>query len=245
MDVDITIKLALGLVAIWTLYYKRTEIVTLGHKDFSAKLESTTRFFKDYYPLGEKSKLEGDRAAQELARLNYADHDLVSYLIKLHEKRLINFDQLLSHYKRGHKFIIYEPEKNLSAKNFKLKIKEGRTIKKQVFIFLTQYIVFAFLFIVPLVFSSYFINTLQVKFTFFSYLIAGIYLLGCLALSLINLFDSGNIHDAESFLDQINNAEMKMNEINENFLENTSKKSEINILNQFQETNYIKEKIPQ
>ncbi|WP_213067369.1 hypothetical protein [Acinetobacter pittii] len=245
MDLDITIKLALGLVAIWTLYYKRTEIIALGHKDFSAKLESTTRFLKDFYPLDKKSKLEGDRAAQELARLDYVDHDFVTYLIKLHEKRLINFDQLLSHYKRGRKFIIYTPEENLSAKNFKLKIKEGRTIKMQVFIFIAQYIIFAFLFIVPLVFSSFFVNNLEAKLTFFSYIIAGIYLFGCLSLSLINLFDSGNIHDAESFLDQINSAEMKMNDINRNLIENNTENSEINILDEFQEINCIKEKIPQ
>lgn len=245
MDLDITIKLALGLVAIWTLYYKRTEIIALGHKDFSAKLEATTRFFKDFYPPNKKNKLEADRAAQELARLDYVDYDFVSYLIKLHEKRLINFDQVLFHYKRGRKFIIYTPEENLSVKNFKLKIKEGRTIKRQVLIFITQYIVFAFLFIVPLVFSKYFVNILEVKLTFFSYLIAAVYLFVCLSLSLNNLFDSGNIQDAESFLEQINSAEMKMNDINRNFVENNTKNSEINILNEVQEINYIKEKIPQ
>ncbi|RSO58649.1 hypothetical protein EA756_05450 [Acinetobacter lactucae] len=62
---------------------------------------------------------------------------------------------------------------------------------------------------------------------------------------MINLFDSGNIHDAESFLDQINSAEMKMNDINRNLIENNTQNSEINVLNEFQEINYIKEKIPQ
>ncbi|MDV7619340.1 hypothetical protein R4670_11880 [Acinetobacter baumannii] len=222
MDLDITIKLALGLVAIWTLYYKRTEIIALGHKDFSAKLESTTRFFKDFYAPNMKNKLEKDRAAQDLARLDYVDYNLVIYLVKLHERKLINFDQILIHYKNGHKFIIYRSEENLSSKNFKLKIKEGRPIRIQAFIFVAQYIFFAFLFIMPLVFSSYFLNTLEVKFTFFSYLVVGMYLFGCLILSLTGLFNSGNIHDAGSFLDQINRAEIQLDDINKITIENNS-----------------------
>ncbi|BFM84986.1 hypothetical protein JUNP543_3386 [Acinetobacter baumannii] len=48
------------------------------------------------------------------------------------------------------------------------------------------------------------------------------YLFGCLILSLTGLFNSGNIHDAGSFLDQINRAEILLDAINKITIENNS-----------------------
>ncbi|WP_212815483.1 hypothetical protein [Acinetobacter sp. NRRL B-65365] len=206
-DMDIAIKLALGLVAMWTLYYKRTEIIALTHKDFGSKLESTSRFFKDFLYDNKKSKLERDRAAQEIARLDYVDYDLVAYLIKLHEARLINFDQMIRYYKLGRKFIVYTPGENITAQNFKLKLKEGRTVNKQVLIYGAQYVIFAMLFITPLAFSSEILPNINFEPTFFHYLFGGIYLFGCFILSILALLDTGKIHDAETFFERVKKAD--------------------------------------
>lgn len=45
---DIVIKAGLAIVAIWTLFYKRTEILGLTHKNYTAKLDSTVRFFESF-----------------------------------------------------------------------------------------------------------------------------------------------------------------------------------------------------
>ncbi|MCH7329624.1 hypothetical protein [Acinetobacter modestus] len=206
-DMDIAIKLALGLVAIWTLYYKRAEIIALGHKDFGAKLESTTRFFKDFLHDKNRSKLERDRAAQEIARLDYVDYDLVAYLIKLHEARLVNFDQMIRYYRLGRKFITYNPQNDLRSENFELKIKKGRSYKVQVILYLTQYIFFAMLVLMPLAFSNEILTYGPFKKSFITYLICGVFLFGCAILSIIALLDSGNLHDADSFIENIKKAD--------------------------------------
>lgn len=212
-DMDIAIKLALGLVAMWTLYYKRTEIIALVHKDFGSKLESTTRFFKDFFNDKKKSKLERDRAAQEITRLDYVDYDFVAYLIKLHEARLINFDQMIRYYKLGRKFIVYTPGENINTQNFKMKIKEGRKVNKQIFIYGTQYVIFAMLLIMPLAFSSEILRNINFEPTFFHYLFGGAYLFGCFILAIIPLLDAGNIHDADTFLEHVKKADLEFEAI--------------------------------
>lgn len=212
-DLDIFIKIALGGVAIWTLYYKRTEILALSHKDFTAKLDSTIRFYKEFFDQKNVNKLILDRAAQELARLDYVDFDLICYLIKLHDARLIDLDQLIRLYRTGRKFIIYTPQKEVSFINFKMKIKEGRTLDRQVSYFIVQYVFFAMLIILPLVFSENLPDFTQIKIPFFAYFFAGSYFLGCFLLSFIGLIDSGKIYDAKTFLEKLKEADTQYQSI--------------------------------
>lgn len=203
-DPDTISKFALGLVAIWGLYYKRTEILALTHKNFTAKLDSTIRFYKDFFDKENEKKLVLDRAAQELARLDYVDYDFICYLIKLHDARLIDLDQIIRLYKTGRKFIIYTPQKNVTATNFKMKIKDGRTVNTQVLRFNIQYIFFAALIAFPVAFSGQLLpDSIQVKIPFFTYFFVGAYVLGCFILSITGLLDSGKIRDAETFLEKL------------------------------------------
>lgn len=215
-DLDIFIKCALGLVAIWTLYYKRTEIVALMHKDYGSKLESTTRFFKEFLKDEKKSKLERDRAAQEIARLDFVDYDMVAYLIKLHEARLVNFDKIIRYFKRGHKLIVYTPDENVNSQNFKLKIKEGRSVNRQVFNYGAQYVFFAMLLMIPIAFSSEILRNMHSEPTFFHYLFGGAYLFLCFILSLLPLLNTGNLHDADSFIESIKKADLELEAIRQN-----------------------------
>lgn len=124
-----------ALVAIVGIFFKREEILALKNKDYTAKLDSTIRFFKEFYDRNDHRKLVLDRAAQEVVRLDIVDYKFVEYLIKLDEQYLINIDEILQHYRNGHKFIEYLPSsKKLSAKSFKLKLKKDRSLKKQIFI---------------------------------------------------------------------------------------------------------------
>lgn len=202
-DLDTFTKFALGVAAIWTLYYKKTEILSLTHKDFTARLDSTIRFYKDFFGKTGANKLILDRAAQELARLDYVDFDFICYLIKLHDTRLIDLDQMIRLYREGRKFIIYTPQKDVTHINFKIKIKDGRTIDKQVFYFGFQYVFFAMLIVLPFAFSGQLSNLIQLKIPFFVYLVGGAYFLGCFILSLLGLLDSGKIRDAETFLKKL------------------------------------------
>ncbi len=212
-DWDIAIKLALGGVAIWTLYYKRTEIQSLSHKDFTAKLDSTIRFKKDFYEKNNVSKLVKDRAAQELARLDYVDYDFIYYLIKLHEARVVNMDELLRLYKSGRKFIIYTPQEKVSVNNFKLKIKEGRSVKRQAFIYSSQYLFFAMLFVLPFAFSEVLLKYIPKNIPWFAYFFAGVFLTSCFIMAISSLLDTANIHDAETFIDKLKKADDEYQEI--------------------------------
>lgn len=224
LDLDILIKMALGGVGIWTLYYKRTEILAITHKDFTAKLDSTIRFYRDFFDNVNVNKLVLDRAAQELARLDYVDYDFICYLIKLHDARLIDLDQMIRLYRSGRKFIVYTPQNEVTVTNFKMKIKDGRSVKKQVFYFAFQYVFFAMLIILPLVFSKYLPNLSQLEIPFFAYFFAGSYFLGCFILSFIGLLDSGKIQDAETFLEKLNEADIQYQSImNQQVLEESNK----------------------
>ena len=209
LDLDILIKMALGGVGIWTLYYKRTEILAITHKDFTAKRDSTIRFEKDFFDKGNVSKLVLDRAAQELARLDYVDSDFICYLIKLHDARLIDLDQMIRLYRSGRNFIIYTPQKEVTASNFKIKIKDGRTVGRQVFYFGFQYVIFAMLIVFPLAFSGNIPSLIQVKNILFAYFFGGAYILGCLFLSVKALIDSVDIRDAETFIQKLNDADVQ------------------------------------
>ncbi len=212
-DWDIIIKLAVALIAVWTLFYKRSEILGLLHKDYTSKLDSTIRFFDDFFKNNHENKLTLDRAAQELARLDFVDYDLVVYLIKLHEARLISFDELIRLYKYGHKLLNYKSQSDVDAMCFQLKIKNGRSVKIQNRIWGTQYVFFAFLFVFPLMYVDFIINLIfKADYPFYIYLFSGTYFLGTLILAVGALFQSTNLQDAETFLKKLKEADCKYTE---------------------------------
>lgn len=107
MEITHIVGLLGALVGIIGIFFKRQEITALAHKDYTAKLDSTNRFFENFFEKYGVRRLVLDRAAQELARLDYVDYDFICYLVKLHEARLINLDQIIRLYKSGRKFIEY------------------------------------------------------------------------------------------------------------------------------------------
>lgn len=208
-DLDIFIKFALGVAGIWTLYYKRTEILALTHKDYTAKLDSTIRFNRDFFNKEGVSKLILDRAAQELARLDYVDYDFICYLIKLHDARLLDLDQMIRLYRNGRKFIIYTAQTDVTATNFKMKIKSGRTVNRQIFYFGSQYVFFAMLIALPFIFSTQLPSLSHLNAPFLVYFISGTYLLGCFILSVVALLDSTNLQDTKTFLEKLKKADQE------------------------------------
>ncbi|WP_187349236.1 MULTISPECIES: hypothetical protein [Acinetobacter] len=196
-------------VAIVGIFFKREEILALKNKDYTAKLDSTIRFFKEFYGNNDHRKLVLDRAAQEVVRLDVVDYRLVEYLIILDEQYLINIDEILQHYRNGHKFIEYLPSsEKLSAKSFKLKIKKNRSLKKQIFIYNAQYFIFASLICIPLVFSSWFYNFLTAKNTPFLFVVfTAIYSVFGLLAAVMALFEGTDLNHADQFITKLQNAD--------------------------------------
>ena len=73
MEITHIISTVGALVAIIGVFFKREEILSLRHKDYTAKLDSTLRFFKEFYGRTDQRKLVLDRAAQEVVRLDFVD----------------------------------------------------------------------------------------------------------------------------------------------------------------------------
>ncbi|WP_338563630.1 hypothetical protein [Acinetobacter sp. KS-LM10] len=210
---DILIKLALACFGAWTLFYKRAEILGYLHKDYTAKLDSTVRFFEQFYKKEAEKRLTLDRAAQELVRSDFVNYDLVVYLIKLHELRLINFDQLMKLYKFGRKFLIYTNKDIVSSDAFTLKIKKGRKVKKQIKYWNIQYAIFASLFLFPLVFWDIWLKGLlnqNLNVIAYIYLLA--YFVGSLILAFLPLLQSNDLKHAEDFIAELKEADEQYNE---------------------------------
>lgn len=233
MEITHIVGLLGALVGIIGIFFKRQEITALAHKDYTAKLDSTNRFFENFFEKDGVRRLVLDRAAQELARLDYVDYDFICYLVKLHEARLINLDQIIRLYKSGRKFIEYTPQQNVSASNFTLKIKDGRSVKKQVIIFGAQYFFFALLLVLPFLLASILSNWLPTQVSLFVYFFGGAYLFGCFLLALMGLLDSENIKDAENFLNKINEADAPYLEITkQKMMEESKNKRIITLINE-------------
>lgn len=207
---DILIKMAVAIVAIWTLFYKRTEILGITHKDYTAKLDSTVRFFHDFFNKTNQSKLVLDRAAQELVRSDYVDNEFVLYLIKLHEARIISFDEIIRLYKLGRKSINYKLQDKVTSDCFEIKIKKGRSVKRQTFIWGLQYVFFAFIFLIPLIFSNLIVNKFfNFNAPIFLYILIIIYFFGTFILAITALIQTANIQDAETFINKLKVADEK------------------------------------
>ncbi|OTG69955.1 hypothetical protein B9T26_14360 [Acinetobacter sp. ANC 4169] len=99
MDLTSTIGAIVAIVtAILALGINLHVLHEHRRKKFKAELENYEEYFHKYY-LPETCKninlLIKDKAAQNLTRLKFIDHSLLTYFINLHEKRLLVLDQIL------------------------------------------------------------------------------------------------------------------------------------------------------
>lgn len=209
MEITHIISIVGALVAIIGVFFKREEILSLRHKDFTAKLDSTLRFFKEFYGRTDQRKLVLDRAAQEVVRLDFVDSKTIEYLIKLDENYLINIDETLNQYRIGRKFISYIPTVgDASEHNFQLKVPKNRSVKKQIFFNNAQYFIFAIMACIPFLFSSWFYEILTSKNTPFIYILFSIiFVVACLMAAVINLLEGSDLNNANNFINKIREAD--------------------------------------
>jgi hypothetical protein len=79
MEITHIIAIIGSIVGVLGVFFKREEILSLRGKDFTARLDSTVRFFKDFTNADEKLVL--DRAAQELVRQDFVNFRFVQLIL--------------------------------------------------------------------------------------------------------------------------------------------------------------------
>lgn len=215
MEISYIFSTVTASVAIIGVFLKREEILALRNKDYTAKLDSTIRFFNEFYGNKSERKLVLDRAAQEVVRLDIVDYKIVEYLIILDEYYLINIDEILKYYRNGKKFIEYtSSSEKISFNNFKLKLKKGCSLKKQKMLYTIQYFICASLISLPFVFSSWFYHLLIDKNTpVIITIFTVIYWVFGLIATLIALTEGGDLNYAEKFIENFKNASNKYNSL--------------------------------
>lgn len=215
LDWKVIAPIMAAMAAIWMVYFKREEILSLRHKDFTTKLDSTIRFFKEFYKNPNEKKLVLDRAAQDIAKLNFVDFKSMNYLVTLHEHELLNFDEMIDLYRRGKKFIDYDPNcKIVSAESFKLKLKNNKSVKFHIIKYNVEYSITAFFFLFPLFFSDWFLTTLNInKAPLSVWVLVVFYFIGMLILAVSSLFNSSDMRDAEKFIEKLIKANIEYEKI--------------------------------
>ncbi|OTG83551.1 hypothetical protein [Acinetobacter sp. ANC 4648] len=207
------IPLLAGIAAFIGIFYKREEVLSLRHKDFSARLDATVRFFNEFYGKQNEKKLVLDRAAQDVVKLDLMDFKFLCYLIKLDEKFLIKLEDLVHHYSVGHEFIDYSPSKNdVDINSFILKVPKNRTVKKQNIIYNAQYFLFAFIACIPFLISPWISQILFEKKTPLIFTIALIIMmLASLMTAVVALLQSSSLAHANKFIEKIKKADRELN----------------------------------
>lgn len=213
MEITHVIAIIGSIVGVLGIFFKREEILSLRGKDFTARLDSTVRFFKDFYTNTDERKLVLDRAAQELVRQDFVNFRFVQYLIKLDEQYLINFDEILNHYRRGREFIKYDSlNKETDVNNFVLNTPKNRAVKTQVILYNVFYFVFAFIGLAPFLFSSWFNNFLSSKGTPFIFIIFTIFFVVVVfGIALGSLLQANSLQHADDFISKLQEAERNRN----------------------------------
>lgn len=206
------IPLLAGIAAFIGIFYKREEVLSLRHKDFSARLDATVRFFSEFYDKENERKLVLDRAAQDVVKSDLIDYKILCYLIKLDEKFLIKLDDLIRHYKFGHEFVDYSPSKNdVDINSFILKVPKNRTSKRQNMIYNSQYFLFAFIAVTPFLISPWISKFLFERTTPLIFTIALIILmLASLMAAVVALLQSSSLAHANKFIEKITEADRKL-----------------------------------
>lgn len=208
------IPILAGIAAVIGLFYKREEVLSLRHKDFSTRLDATIRFFDEFYGQEEgKNKLVLDRAAQDVVKSELIDFKFLCYLIKLDEKFLIKLDELIHHYKVGKEFIIYSPShEQVDFNNFTLKLRNDRSVKVQIIIFNLQYFLFAFIVSIPFLISPWFSSFLLSDKTPFIFVICTVILgFASFMAAAVALLQASSLSHAEKFMEKIKEADQIFN----------------------------------
>lgn len=208
------IPILAGLAAVIGLFYKREEVLSLRHKDFSTRLDATIRFFDEFYGKEDgKNKLVLDRAAQDVVKSELIDFKFLCYLIKLDEKFLIKLDELIHHYKVGKEFIIYSPSiGQVDVNNFSLKLKNGRSVKKQIRIFDAQYFFFAAIVSIPFLISPWLSSFLFADRTPFIFVICTVFFgFASFMAAAVALLQASSLSHADKFVEKIKEADQILN----------------------------------
>ncbi|MCH7296028.1 hypothetical protein [Acinetobacter higginsii] len=208
------IPILAGLAAVIGLFYKREEVLSLRHKDFSTRLDATIRFFDEFYGKEQgKNKLVLDRAAQDVVKSELIDFKFLCYLIKLDENFLIKLDELIHHYKVGKEFIIYLPSLGqVDVNNFSLKLKNDRSVKKQNLFFNLQYFLFAFIVSIPFLISPWFSSFLMSKETPLIFVLCTVILgFASFMAAAVALLQASSLSHAEKFMQKITEADQIIN----------------------------------
>ena len=207
------IPLLTGIATVIGIFYKREEVLSLRHKDFSTRLEATIRFFNEFYGKeGSNKKLILDRAAQDVVKSELIDFKILCYIIKLDENFIIKLDELIHHYKIGKEFIIYSPSNGeVNAESFKLKLKNNRSVKTQNLIFNLQYFLFASIFSIPFLLLTWFSNFLLSENTPFIFIIfTVIFGIASFMAAAIALMQASSLSHAEKFMVKITEADQML-----------------------------------
>lgn len=208
------IPILAGIAAAVGLFYKREEVLSLKHKDFSTRLDATIRFFNEFYGKEEgKNKLVLDRAAQDVVKSELIDFKFLCYLINLDEKFLIKLDELIHHYKIGKEFIIYSPDSaEVDSNNFNLKLKKNRSVKTQNIFFNLQYFLFASIVSIPFLVSPWLSSFLLSKNTPFIFIICTI-IIGTVSFmaAAVALMQASSLSHADKFMKKIKEADQMIN----------------------------------
>jgi len=208
------IPILAGIAAVVGLFYKREEVLSLKHKDFSTRLDATIRFFNEFYGKEEgKNKLVLDRAAQDVVKSELIDFKFLCYLINLDEKFLIKLDELIHHYKIGKEFIIYSPDSaEVDSNNFNLKLKKNRSVKTQNIFFNLQYFLFASIVSIPFLVSPWFSSFLLSKNTPFIFIICTIIIgFASFMAAAVALMQASSLSHANKFMKKIKEADQMIN----------------------------------
>ncbi|MCH2002989.1 hypothetical protein [Acinetobacter seifertii] len=208
------IPILAGIAAVVGLFYKREEVLSLKHKDFSTRLDATIRFFNEFYGKEEgKNKLVLDRAAQDVVKSELIDFKFLCYLINLDEKFLIKLDELIHHYKVGKEFIIYSPNSaKVDSNSFNLKLKKNRSVKTQSIFFNLQYFSFASIVSIPFLFSPWFSSFLLSKNTPFIFIICTIIIgVASFMAAAVALMQASSLSHADKFMQKIKEADQMIN----------------------------------
>jgi hypothetical protein len=213
MEITHVIAIIGSIVGILGIFFKREEILSLRGKDFTARLDSTVRFFRDFYSNTDEKKLVLDRAAQEVVRLDFVDFKFIKYLIELDEQYLINFDEILNHYRRGKDFIKYDSlNKEIDINNFILQVPKGRSVKTQVKLYNLYYFICAFIGLSPFLFSSWFNHFLLGKGTPFIFIIFTIFfVVAVFGIAVGSLLQANSLQHADDFMNKLQEAEHSKN----------------------------------
>lgn len=213
MDFKDFIPLLTGIVAILGIFYKREEVLSLRHKDFTARLDSTIRFFNEFYEVENQKKLILDRAAQDVAKSDLIDFKFLCFLIKLDEKFLIKLDEMVRLYKQGNDFIDYNYDKNeVNSNNFSLKVPNNRSVKRQIRLFNIQYFIYAFAVCIPFIFSSWFLDFFLKRTTPFIFIICiSLFMFLGFCAAIISLLQASSLGQADQFIRKIKAADQQFN----------------------------------